>query len=138
MPENLKPCTYRRVRLGSLICSVTIRSGDNTTDQTTVETCLNCSVPDMLLQINCIHLSVGKIHKNNGYDDYGLAVDCDAIGFSDPSDYKTKCSINCPKFKAIHLPLENELLLDVELVKPNATDKELRQKILETLYKFNR
>ncbi len=143
MTQTLLPCAYRRSRLGNLICTIAEKNGgEHSTDLTTVDLCQACSVPIVLAQVACINLSVGKAHLRHDYVGGSMfessepAFDCEPIGFTNPADFQTKCSLSCPKFTAIHKNLENEAILEVE--KPEiGTDKELRQVVLSALYAYH-
>lgn len=142
MTQSLLPCTYRRSRLGSLVCTISEKNGgENSTDLTTFDVCQSCSVPEILAKVSCINLSVGKAHLKFGFSggfeihSEGPSLDCEPIGFSNATDFQTKCNLLCPKFTAIHKDLSNEALLEIKKLE-TGTDKELRQAVLMVLYAY--
>jgi DNA-binding MarR family transcriptional regulator len=146
MTVALPPCTYRRARLGYLVCTIASRDGsEHATDMTSVAICQACPVPEILGQVGCVNLSVGKKHWYHQYmggasledDDSNVALDCEPVGFEVPQDYKSKCSATCPKFVAIHKDLSSEALLEVEKPKTDSTDRQLRQIVLMALYTYH-
>jgi DNA-binding MarR family transcriptional regulator len=146
MTEALPPCTYRRARLGYLVCTIASRDGsEHATDMTSVAICQACPVPEILGQVGCVNLSVGKKHWYHQFmggasledDDSNVAIDCEPVGFEVSQDYKSKCSATCPKFVAIHKDLSSEALLEVEKPKTDSTDRQLRQIVLMALYTYH-
>lgn len=153
MPETelLKPCPHRKARGGYLVCTITdteIGSG-KTTDLTTVEVCGECLVPDILQQVNCKNLNLGKQHQAikqlscdgasiNFAVELGWWANCKVVGFDERLDYQIKCSANCPVYQPIHKDLAGEEIIQVgNFDAVEARDREIRQAVLVILYKYH-
>jgi DNA-binding MarR family transcriptional regulator len=151
--ESLKFCPYRDSRLGYLLCQVSAGAMPTVHNRNFAETCLTeeaicreCFIPEIVQQVNCTHLDVGKqnqalitqTHPTPYFQSVGSSINCSVIGFSDSEDYKEKCSIDCPFFRPIHKDICNEepILMD-RFDASNATDKDLRQAVLAILYQYH-
>jgi DNA-binding MarR family transcriptional regulator len=140
MEEVLAYCPYRKSRLGSLVCSVAIVDGSRgKTDNVSTHQCAKCVVPKILEYSQCANLSVGKFIQLSYGQDYGTGteINCEPIGFDNANDYAKKCSPSCPKLTPIHQPLEQLLPFEMTELQKNSTDKQLRQAVLEALYKYH-
>lgn len=154
--HSLKPCPHRDSRLGHLICKVSpggIPSSQNgmyvETSLTTEEICRKCPIPEIILQVNCANLNVGKKHRvvtleslgslpSHQFQLVGINIDCGAIGFSQPEDYEIKCSVSCPSFRAIHKDIADENNISINSFNAlAATDRDLRQAVLAILYQYH-
>ena len=140
--EPLKPCPYRKARLGSLICTIASRDGSQRTDMTSVEVCRECTVPHILDKVNCINFSAGKTHSTAGpggpIHRTDAAFDCEPIGFITANDYQIKCSTSCPSYQPIHKDISQHELIEVKgFDTSKASDKTLRQAVLAVLYGYH-
>lgn len=151
MPETklLKPCMYRESIRGSHLCTIAdieIGSG-KTTDLTTVEVCGECLVPNILQQVNCKNLNLGKQHQAikqlscdgasiNFAVELGWQANCKAVGFDDRLDYQTKCSLNCPVYQPIHQDLSSQDIIQIRNFDAVKARSEIRQAVLAVLYKY--
>jgi hypothetical protein len=142
MTEALPLCPYRQVRLGSLICTVSQRKNEDSTDVVSARICRKCPMPGIIQHVNCINLSVGTFieYRTDVGQDEEINVpgetNCSVYGFKDRNDFQHMCSTSCPKFTAIHADLSDEPVLEIR--QPNSdSDKDLRQIVLEALYAFH-
>ncbi|MHC5676581.1 hypothetical protein [Nostoc sp.] len=145
----LKICPYRQSRRSKLECTITEQQGKNFTSSTSVSICNECSIPEIIQQVNCKNLNLIKFHsgiQTQTFDaipeeyvsESGWRTYCQVIGFNSSNDYKTKCSPNCPAFQPINRDLSSEeLILIPNFNAAKATDRELRQAVLLILYKYH-
>ena len=139
MQQALAACTYRRARMGSLVCTIASRNGRDTTDTTSAKVCRNCSVPSVLEEVNCANLSVGKTLSAyiGGLSDYGVAFDCEPVGFDSGNDYKVKCRVVCDSRVLMHALIQSEPTIRVDGATSEMTDQQLRQAVLLILYRYH-
>lgn len=131
----LKPCPYRKARLGDLVC--TVNQGE--AKSASVEVCSQCPIPDVVPQVNCVNLSAGTtlIPVVGGVIHRGASFDCEVVGFARPEDYREKCPA-CPQRIPIHLSLVDEPPANIPgWSSAGKTDRELRQAVLAVLYEFH-
>lgn len=151
--ETLKPCPYRESRVGGyLLCKVSPGGMPShptqftNTNLTYLEICRACKIPQIVNQVNCLNLSVGKQHEAvyKGSGNIGFAsqdehhIDCPIYAFENPDDFNQKCSEDCPSYRPIHRSLSNEESISIEDFDANrATDCQLRQSVLAILYQYH-
>ena len=145
----LKPCPYRQSKGSQLKCTITEELGKNFTSLTSKLICDNCSVPEIIQQVNCKNIILGKIHStiqtqtfDASPDEYfyeeGWRTNCQVIGFDNRDDFKTKCSYKCSVFQPMHRDLSSEEIISIpNFDAPKATDRDLRQAILFILYTYH-
>jgi DNA-binding MarR family transcriptional regulator len=146
----LKPCPYRKFNNTDLECKITLVLGTEYTTLTSVDICSNCSISDIIQQVNCKNIIPSKLnelqlttdrygHQYNILNGTGFRINCQVIQFENlQKDYQNKCSSNCPAFQPIHRDLSNEeLILIPEVDEVKATDRNLRQAVLLILYKYH-
>lgn len=143
--DSLIPCPYRKHKLGHLLCTITdTEVTENSTNLTTANLCSECSVPEVIQQVNCTHLIQGKEHLGSStFQGFNISEsdihrNCKFFGFAYAEEYKSKCSPNCPAYQPLHKDLSTESPISVEgfdLIQAN--DRKLRQAILAVLYKYH-
>jgi hypothetical protein len=113
---------------------------------TNIEICRSCKIPQIVNQVNCLNLSVGKqnVAVYKGYGNIAFPsqgehyIDCPIYPFENPDDFNQKCSESCPSYRPIHRSLSNEECISIEGFDANgATDSQLRQSILTILYQYH-
>lgn len=149
--EPPEPCPYRDSRVGYLLCRISpggmpSNKQFTNTNLTYLELCRECKIPQVVKQVNCLNLSVGKQHEaiSTGSGDIGFnsqndhQINCTIYPFEDSDNFEQKCSEECPSYRPIHRSVFNE---DRVVIKDfdanNATDRQLRQAILAILYQYH-
>lgn len=145
----LEICPYRQSRRSKLECTITEKPEKGFTSSTSVTICNECSIPEIIQQVNCKNLDLVKYHsgiQTQAFDalpgeyvsDSGWRASCQVIDFNNSNDYKNKCSHDCPAFQPVNRDLSSEeLILIPDFNAEKRTDRELRQAVLLILYKYH-
>jgi DNA-binding MarR family transcriptional regulator len=131
--EPLEPCPYRESILGYLLCKVSTGGRPYSdkeyteTNLTTERICRTCPIPEIIKQVNCLNLDLGKYHPSiishipeigptYSFDENSvkISINCSVVGFSRAKDYREKCSIECASFKPIHRSISNEERISID------------------------
>lgn len=142
---GLTPCIFRKFEESSLNCAITTET-EKSTHKTTPTVCISCEIPNILSQVNCVNLVLGKTHVESmrqaqlaGPNILSLqdSVYCQVIVFERNDTYQTKCSPKCPAYTAIHQDLSEENISIPDFNASRATDRQLRQAVLTILYRYH-